>query len=98
MVLEQKDILQINATIIAGAFIFISLVGTIASTENHGYDRNNALKFALIIIIFFSVSSFLSFTKYFAYAITLMKGGFALLAILSAILIIQETWVQTPLK
>ena len=55
MTLEQKDILQINATVIAGAFIFLSILGTEPHTQFEIRANSMSVGFALIIIAVFSI-------------------------------------------
>ena len=57
MVLEQKDILQINATIIAGALIFLTVITITGSTTTQIISQIHAMIIALGVIIFFSLSS-----------------------------------------
>ena len=47
MVLEQKDILQINATIIAGALIFLTVITITGSTTTEIISQIHAMIIAL---------------------------------------------------
>jgi len=64
MVLEQKDILQINATIIAGALIFLTVITITGSTTTEIISQIHAMIIALGVIIFFSLSSICVERKY----------------------------------
>jgi hypothetical protein len=90
MVLDQKEILQINATILAGALIFLTLVATVGSTLLEVLYKNTALVFAAVIIITFSTSSLFSFRKDTSYSLTSMKAGFILFIIFALILIVMS--------
>jgi hypothetical protein len=57
MVLELKDILQINATIIAGAFIFLTLYSDVQTTPSQIYKHTTVMTIALTVLIAFSGSS-----------------------------------------
>jgi hypothetical protein len=89
MALEQKDILQINVTVIAGAFIFLSILGTVTSSSIDYNYGSRAVVFALIVIAVFSISSLLSLFEKLTLAKTFMKGGFALLVIFSIMLLVR---------
>ena len=47
MVLEQKDILQINATVIAGALIFLTVITITGSTTTEIISQIHAMIIAL---------------------------------------------------
>jgi hypothetical protein len=82
--LQPRDILQVNATVIAGGLIFLSLLGA----EGQSRAGNSAaIGFALIIMITFSTSSILCLLRRVTNAITCMMGGFGLLVIFSFIIL-----------
>ena len=54
--LENRDILQINASIIAGALIFLTL-SSIVSVEQEKITRLASIVYGLIILVIFSISS-----------------------------------------
>jgi hypothetical protein len=76
--LQPRDILQVNATVIAGGLIFLSLLGAEGQSRA---GNSSAIGFALIIMITFSTSSILCLLR------RVTKGGFGLLVIFSFIIL-----------
>ena len=66
MVLEQKDILQINATIIAGAFIFLTLYSDVQTNSTQIYKHTTVMTIALTVLIAFSGSSLFAIRENYA--------------------------------
>lgn len=78
--LTNRDILQINATIIAGGLIFLTLIGNVMDIRNFT-PLSFAIIFLLITIMIFSMSSWVSLKGRNDDAVDLMKLGFILLII-----------------
>jgi len=76
MTLKIKDILQINATIIAGAFILLSIVTIAASNTSIFYTKLTAITVASIIIIIFCWSSIQALKESPSYPMKIMRNGF----------------------
>ena len=88
MVLEQKDILQINATIIAGALIFLTVITITGSTKTEIISQIHAMIIALGVIIFFSLSSIFALRGNINWSVELMQIGLIILLVSAVILFI----------
>ena len=88
MVLEQKDILQINATIIAGALIFLTVITITGSTTTEIISQIHAMIIALGVIIFFSLSSIFALRGNINWSVELMQIGLIVLLVSAVILFI----------
>ena len=88
MVLEQKDILQINATIIAGALIFLTVIIITGSTTTEIISQIHAMIIALGVIIFFSFSSIFALRGNINWSVELMQIGLIVLLVSAVILFI----------
>ena len=88
MVLEQKDILQINATIIAGALIFLTVLTITGSTTTEIISQIHAMIIALGVIIFFSLSSIFALRGNINWSVELMQIGLIILLVSAVILFI----------
>ena len=88
MVLEQKDILQINATIIAGALIFLTVITITGSTTTEIISQIHAMIIALGVIIFFSLSSIFALRGNINWSVELMQIGLIILLVSAVILFI----------
>ena len=88
MVLEQKDILQINATIIAGALIFLTVITITGSTTTEIISQIHAMIIALGVIIFFSLSSTFALRGNINWSVELMQIGLIILLVSAVILFI----------
>ena len=58
MTLEDRDILQINATIIAGALIFLT-ISSVAFTHEESVTRLTAIGFSLGYCFYFQFHQFM---------------------------------------
>ncbi len=74
--LELKDILLINATIIAGAFILLSIITISASNASIFYTKLTAIAVASVTIIIFCWSSYQAMKESPSYPMKLMRNGF----------------------
>jgi len=90
LVLEQKDILQINATIIAGALIFLTVITITGSTTTEIINQIHAMIFALEVIIFFSFSSIFALRGNINWSVELMQIGLIVLLVSAVILFIMN--------
>ena len=90
MVLEQKDILQINATIIAGALIFLTVITITGSTTTEIINQIHAMIIALEVIIFFSFSSIFALRGNINWSVELMQIGLIVLLVSAVILFIMN--------
>ena len=88
MVLEQKDILQINATIISGALIFLTVITITGSTTTEIISQIHAMIIALGVIIFFSLSSIFALRGNINWSIELMQIGLIILLVSAVTLFI----------
>ena len=88
MTLEQKDILQINATVIAGALIFLTVITITGSTANEIISQIHAMIIALEVIIFFSFSSIFALRGNINWSVELMQIGLIVLLVSAVILFI----------
>jgi hypothetical protein len=83
--LQSRDILKINATIIAGAFIFLTFIGfsfeTIDKTEI--FKIFPQVLFSLLAIIMFSISSLQCIAGKKSQAMNWMYYGYAFIIILA---------------
>ena len=91
MVLEQKDILQINATIITGALIFLTVITITGSTTTEIISQIHAMIIALGVIIFFSLSSIFALRGNINWSVELMQIGLIILLVSAVILFIINT-------
>ncbi|HEX9318319.1 MAG TPA: hypothetical protein VF884_05225 [Nitrososphaeraceae archaeon] len=92
MPLEQKVILQINATIIAGALIFLTVVVISTSNTSQFLDKINALTIGLTTVMIFGLSSIFAIGERKIAATQVMKIGFVMLVLLSANLFIYNIY------
>jgi hypothetical protein len=90
MVLEQKDILQINATVIAGALIFLTVITIAGSTTTEIINQIHAMIIALGVIIFFSFSSIFALRGNINWSVELMQIGLIILLVSAMILFIMN--------
>ena len=90
MVLEQKDILQINATVIAGALIFLTVITITGSTTTAIISQIHAMIIALEVIIFFSFSSIFALRGNINWSVELMQIGLIVLLVSAVILFIMN--------
>jgi hypothetical protein len=90
LVLEQKDILQINATIIAGALIFLTVITITGSTTTEIINQIHAMIIALEVIIFFSFSSIFALRGNINWSVELMQIGLIVLLVSAVILFIMN--------
>ena len=90
MVLEQKDILQINATVIAGALIFLTVITITGSTTTEIINQIHAMIIALEVIIFFSFSSIFALRGNINWSVELMQIGLIVLLVSAVILFIMN--------
>ncbi|HEY7108989.1 MAG TPA: hypothetical protein VH415_06160 [Nitrososphaeraceae archaeon] len=90
MTLEQKDILQINATIIAGALIFLTVFSITSSKATEILNQNFAVSLALVIIFTFGLSSAAALKEKNKKAIDIMIIGFYILIASSIILFVNN--------
>ena len=88
MTLEQKDVLQINATVIAGALIFLTVITITGSTRTEILNQIHAMMVALGVIIFFSFSSIFALRGNINWSVELMSLGFVVLLVSAVILFI----------
>jgi len=88
MALEQKDVLQINAIIIAGALIFLTVITITGSTTAEIISQIHAMIIALGVIIFFSFSSIFVLRGNINWSVELMSLGFVVLLVSAVILFI----------
>jgi len=88
MTLEQKDILQINATVIAGALIFLTVITITGSTTTEILNQIHVMMVALGVIIFFSFSSIFVLRGNINWSVELMSLGFVVLLVSAVILFI----------
>jgi hypothetical protein len=88
MVLEQKDVLQINATVIAGALIFLTVITITGSTTTEIINQIHAMIIALGVIIFFSFSSIFALRGNINWSVELMQIGLIVLLVSAVILFI----------
>jgi hypothetical protein len=88
MTLEQKDILQINATVIVGALIFLTVITITGSTRTEILNQIHAMMVALGVIIFFSFSSIFALRGNINWSVELMSIGFIVLLVSAVILFI----------
>ena len=88
MTLEQKDILQINAIVIAGALIFLTVITITGSTTTEILNQIHAMMVALGVIIFFSFSSIFVLRGNINWSVELMSLGFVVLLVSAVILFI----------
>jgi len=77
----DRDILQINATVIAGAFIFltISTIDIIPSTDGSEELKRHTIQYLIfpaVVIVIFSISSHRAIVGDKEWALWLMKWGF----------------------
>jgi hypothetical protein len=75
--LDDKDILQINATIIAGDFIFLTLIAGVFPKGNVATAL--PITISIIIIMIFSLSSYFLLRGQRDPSIDLMKVGFGMI-------------------
>ena len=88
MTLEQKDILQINATVIAGALIFLTVITITGSTTTEIISHIHAMIIALGVIIFYSFSSIFALRGNINWSVELMQIGLIVLLVSAVILFI----------
>ena len=88
MVLEQKDILQINATIIAGALIFLTVITITGATTTEIISQIHAMIIALGVIIFYSFSSMFALRGNINWSVELMQIGLIVLLVSAVILFV----------
>jgi hypothetical protein len=76
--LHPRHIIQINATTIAGALIFLSILGTFGATNDRieALNRTSSLIIALPIIVIFSLSSIAAIDGNNIRATKIMRTGF----------------------
>ena len=90
LTLEQKDILQVNAIIIAGALIFLTLFSITSSKATEILNQNYAISLGLIIIFTFGISSAAALKEKNKKAIDIMIIGFYILIASSLILFVNN--------
>jgi uncharacterized membrane protein YbhN (UPF0104 family) len=90
MVLEQKDVLQINATVIVGALIFLTVITITGSTSTEIVNQIHAMIIALGVIIFFSFSSIFALRGKVLNAEEIMQIGLIVLLVSAVILFIMN--------
>jgi hypothetical protein len=90
LTLEQKDILQINATIIAGALIFLTVFSITSSKATEILNQNYAISLGLVIIFTFGISSAAALKEKNKKAIDIMVIGFYILIASSVILFVNN--------
>jgi hypothetical protein len=90
LTLEQKDVLQINATIIAGALIFLTIFSITSSKGTEVLNQNYAISLALVIIFTFSISSAAALKEKDKQAMDIMIIGFYILIASSVILFVNN--------
>jgi hypothetical protein len=76
--IQNKEILQINSGIIAGALVFLTL-SSIASTQEERFYRVSSILFGVLVIIAFSISSLRALYDEKNQALLVMRIGFFLL-------------------
>ena len=62
MALDQKDILQVNVTVIAGALVFPTLIATVGSNTSEVLNNIVATNTSIGTIVGFSVSLLFAIT------------------------------------
>jgi hypothetical protein len=90
LTLEQKDILQINAIIIAGALVFLTIFSITSSKATEILNQNYAVSLALVIIFTFGISSAAALKEKNKKAIDIMVIGFYILIASSVILFVNN--------
>jgi hypothetical protein len=90
LTLEQKDILQINAIIITGALIFLTIFSIASSKATEILNQNYAISLALVIIFTFGLSSAAALKEMNKKAIDIMVIGFYILIASSVILFVNN--------
>jgi hypothetical protein len=90
LTLEQKDILQINATIIAGTLIFLTIFSVTSSKATEILNQNYGISLALVIIFTFGLSSAAALKEMNKKAIDIMVIGFYILIASSLILFVNN--------
>ena len=90
MTLEQKDILQINATIIAGTLIFLTIFSITSSKATEILNQNYGISLALVIIFTFGLSSAAALKEMNKKAIDIIVIGFYILIASSLILFVNN--------
>jgi predicted membrane channel-forming protein YqfA (hemolysin III family) len=86
MTLEDRDIVQINATIIAGALIFLT-ISSVAFTHEERVTILTAIGFSLGLLLLFSISSIYATTERKDLSIQYMKIGFGYFIFVTLLLI-----------
>lgn len=76
--LEVTDILQINAAVIAGALIFLTLVATMNSPDSTQEGIKLSLTISTVIVMAFSISSLIALFNRRQAAINAMKVEFGI--------------------
>jgi hypothetical protein len=90
LTLDQKDILQINTTIIAGALIFLTIFSIASSKATEILNQNYAISLGLVIIYTFGISSAAALKEKNKKAIDIMVIGFYILIASSVILFVNN--------
>jgi hypothetical protein len=83
--LQPKDILQINATVIAGGLIFLTLIGINPTIES---IRSFPVVLTLLTVIMFSMSSWVALQGNKDGALDIMKVGFLIIVIFALLIMI----------
>src|SRR6188474_2584322 len=86
--LELTDILKINAAVIAGALIFLTLVATIDSPDSTQQGIKLSLTISTVIVMAFSISSLIALFNRKRAAINAMKVAFGILFLYGTLLFI----------
>jgi len=86
--LDTRDILQINATIIAGSLIFLTLIGITPTVKS---IVSVPVILTLLTVIFFSFSSLVALQGSKNGALDLMKAGFIIIIMFALIIILLPT-------
>jgi hypothetical protein len=91
--LEDRDLFQVSATIIAGALIFLTI--SAIATKSFGIL---SVVYGLVIMILFSISSHCIVVGNRDWALRLMKSGFIFIMVAATVLIILNAIILSQLS
>ena len=83
--LHTRDILQVNATVIAGSLIFLTLIGIKPSYESLA---TFPVILTLLTVVMFSMSSWVALQGGKDNAVDIMKAGFLIIVIFALLILV----------
>jgi hypothetical protein len=96
--LEDRDILQVSGTIIAGALIFLTISAIVTNNPVDKALRLASIMYGLTIMGIFSLVSYCIVVGNMAWGLKLMKSGFIFIIVVAAVLIILNSIIFNSTK